>query len=184
MAELSPCPVYIGLGSNLADPIGQVSSALDEIERLPESTLIRASALYRSHPIGPAGQPDYINAVALLQTTLAPEALLDQTQAIEAAHLRRRDGQRWGPRTLDLDLLLYADREVRTQRLQIPHPEIAQRAFVLVPLAEIAPPALMIPGVGMVQTLARQIPKESLQQVMVSPSLRATATIGDNSQYD
>ncbi len=128
---------YVGLGSNLQSPRDQVTQALDELARLPACQLIAASSLYRSAPLGPA-QPDYINAVAALQTELAPLALLRQLQALEQQHGRVRL-ERWGPRTLDLDLLLYDDLEMATEVLTLPHPEMARRNFVLVPLAEIAP---------------------------------------------
>ena len=128
---------YVGLGSNLQSPRDQVTQALDELARLPACQLIAASSLYRSAPLGPA-QPDYINAVVALRTELAPLALLRQLQALEQQHGRVRL-ERWGPRTLDLDLLLYDDLEMATEVLILPHPEMARRNFVLVPLAEIAP---------------------------------------------
>ncbi|KRT55504.1 2-amino-4-hydroxy-6-hydroxymethyldihydropteridine diphosphokinase [endosymbiont of Ridgeia piscesae] len=165
MAEPAPRSVYIALGSNLADPEAQIRCAFDELDRLPGSSLTSHSSLYRSRPLGPPDQPDYINAVILLRTTLSPQALLDQTQAIEAAHQRRWDGERWGPRTLDLDLLLYADRVVQTDRLQIPHPEMTQRAFVLLPLAEVAPAGLVIPGAGSLQALLQHISRDGLQRL-------------------
>lgn len=139
---------YIGLGSNLAGPADRIRSALDALGRIPDSRLLDHSALYRSPPMGPPGQPDYVNAVAALETGLAPEALLDALQGIEAAHDRRRDGERWGPRTLDLDLLLYGDRTVATARLTVPHPGVAERAFVLVPLCELAPGLTLPDGRG------------------------------------
>ncbi|KUJ87259.1 MAG: 2-amino-4-hydroxy-6-hydroxymethyldihydropteridine pyrophosphokinase [Halomonas sp. 54_146] len=129
---------YIGLGSNLASPIDQVRQALSELATLPLSQLVAASSLYASRPVGPQDQPDFINAVAALDTRLSPLALLDQLQALEQQHRRRRQ-RHWGPRTLDLDLLLYADEHIDTPRLRVPHPQMNARAFVLVPLAEIAP---------------------------------------------
>lgn len=144
---------YIGLGSNLDDPQAQVQRALRHLAAQPDLELTGVSRLYRSAPLGPADQPDYINAVAALRTALAPEALLDRLQAIEAAQLRRREGVRWGPRTLDLDILLYGDHCIDTPRLQVPHPGIVLRNFVLLPLADLAP-ALHIPGVGRVQDVA------------------------------
>ena len=132
-----PHLAYIGLGSNLQSPRDQVTSALDELARLPACQLIKASSLYRSAPLGPA-QPDYINAVAALGTELEPLALLRQLQALEQQHGRLRL-ERWGPRTLDLDLLLYDDVEMATEVLTLPHPEMVNRNFVLIPLAEIAP---------------------------------------------
>ncbi|MGP9764495.1 2-amino-4-hydroxy-6-hydroxymethyldihydropteridine diphosphokinase [Halomonas sp. AOP13-D3-9] len=129
---------YIGLGSNLESPIEQIREALNELARLPLSRLVAASSLYASRPVGPQDQPDFINAVAALETQLSPLALLDQLQALEQQHRRRRH-RHWGPRTLDLDLLLYANDTIDTPRLRLPHPQMTARAFVLLPLAEIAP---------------------------------------------
>lgn len=129
---------YIGLGSNLASPLEQVRQALVELTMLPLSRLVAASSLYVSRPVGPQDQPDFINAVAALETRLSPLALLDQLQALEQQHRRQRQ-RHWGPRTLDLDLLLYGDSHISTPRLSVPHPQMTTRAFVLAPLAEIAP---------------------------------------------
>lgn len=142
---------WIGLGSNLDGPRAHVERALRELDRLPLTRRIAASRLYASPPVGPADQPDYINAVAHLETRLSPLALLDQLQALEQRHGRVR-GRRWGPRTLDLDLLLFDDYRVTLPRLTLPHPEMVKRAFVLVPLAELAP-AVVLDG----QPLARRI---------------------------
>jgi 2-amino-4-hydroxy-6-hydroxymethyldihydropteridine diphosphokinase len=144
---------FIGLGSNLDEPQRQVLSALRELGELPDSRLIRRSPLYRSAPLGPPGQADYINAVAMLETALGAVALLNELQAIEQRHGRVR-GTRWGPRTLDLDLLLYGDQRIDSERLQVPHPRICERAFVLVPLHDVAPD-LILPGLG---PLAGRIP--------------------------
>jgi 2-amino-4-hydroxy-6-hydroxymethyldihydropteridine diphosphokinase len=148
----------IGLGSNLDDPVRQVGSALDELAGLPLSRLLRRSSLYRSPPMGPTDQPDYVNAAALIETALEPLELLDVLQAIEAAHGRRRE-LRWGPRTLDLDLLVYGDLRLDHPRLTLPHPGIAGRAFVLVPLAEIAPD-LELPGTGSVAAAAAAVARQ------------------------
>ncbi|WP_417227427.1 2-amino-4-hydroxy-6-hydroxymethyldihydropteridine diphosphokinase [Amphritea sp.] len=129
---------YIGLGSNLEHPVTQVATALLELERLDHCRALVHSSLYRSDPVGPPGQPDYINAVASVETTLSPIELLDALQAIEQQHQRVRI-QHWGPRTLDLDLLLYGDQQISSERLTVPHPFIQARNFVLYPLAEIAP---------------------------------------------
>lgn len=153
----------IGLGSNLDDPIAQVRSALVALSTALETRLISQSSLYRSAPIGPAGQPDYVNAVAMVATTLAPLALLDTLQAIEQAHGRVR-AQHWGPRTLDLDLLLYGNQQINDARLVVPHPEMHKRAFVLVPLSEISPTALL-PGVGRVAALLRQVETSELSRI-------------------
>ncbi|MDY6979672.1 MAG: 2-amino-4-hydroxy-6-hydroxymethyldihydropteridine diphosphokinase [Pseudomonadota bacterium] len=148
---------YIALGSNLDDPLAQVRRALAELARMEGATLRAASSLYRSSPMGPADQPDYINAVAALETGLAPHALLDALQAIEQAHGRQRGAQRWGPRTLDLDVLLYGQETIDDQRLTIPHPGISERAFVLFPLQEIVAPDFMIPGYGSLQELLPRV---------------------------
>ena len=136
--------VYIGLGSNLAEPGEQLKQALLSLAQLPHSDLTLVSAFYGSSPIGgPADQPNYTNACACIETRLSPETLLDQLQAIEQAHGRVRT-VRWGPRTLDLDILLFGEYELTTERLTIPHQRLTERAFVLVPLLEIAP-ALTLP---------------------------------------
>lgn len=153
--------VFVALGSNLDDPVAQVRSAFQDLDAIPASRCVRRSSLYRSVPIGPAGQPDYINAVAALETGLAPEELLDHLQAIERRHGRVRGAERWGPRTLDLDLLLYDDRVMQTERLTIPHPGLHLRAFVLYPLHEIAP-GLRIPQRGSLDELIKQCPMEGL----------------------
>jgi len=140
---------YIALGSNLGHPRQQVKDALADLDLLENSALLAASSLYCSPPMGPADQPDYINAVAQIATTLQPQQLLEALQGIEQAHHRKRK-RHWGERTLDLDLLLYDDLEMLTSQLQIPHPGITQRAFVLLPLLEIAP-QIVIPGKGAAQ---------------------------------
>ncbi|BAN69323.1 2-amino-4-hydroxy-6-hydroxymethyldihydropteridine diphosphokinase [endosymbiont of unidentified scaly snail isolate Monju] len=129
--------VHVGLGSNLEDPRRQIERAFEALAALPETVLAARSSLYRSAPMGPADQPDYLNAVAALDTQLAPLPLLDALQEIERAQRRVR-GRRWGPRTLDLDLLLYGDRQIDLPRLQVPHPGMHQRCFVLLPLLEVA----------------------------------------------
>jgi 2-amino-4-hydroxy-6-hydroxymethyldihydropteridine diphosphokinase len=159
--------VYIGLGSNLENPRAQVETALRELDQLPESRLIAASSLYQSRPIGPP-QPDYINAVAVLDTALAPLALLDQLQALEQRHERVRL-ERWGPRTLDLDLLLYGDRVIDEPRLQVPHPELTKRNFVLYPLAELAP-ELTLPSGTPLAALLTHVPRDGLQPLAPATS--------------
>jgi 2-amino-4-hydroxy-6-hydroxymethyldihydropteridine diphosphokinase len=157
-----PATVYVALGANLEDPELQVRIALDDLARLPETALIAGSTLYRTAPVGPPGQPDYINAVARLSTHLPPRALLEALQAIELAHGRQRDGTRWGPRPLDLDILLYGDERIDEPGLHIPHPEMAGRAFVLVPLADVAPAGLAIPGIGTLGDLLSRCPREGI----------------------
>lgn len=136
--------VYIGLGSNLDHPRQQIKDALAELDIMDQVTLLAASSLYCSPPMGPADQPDYINAVAQIETMLQPLQLLETLQGIEQAHHRLRK-RHWGERTLDLDLLLYDDIEMQTPRLQVPHPGLTHRAFVLLPLLEISP-HIVIPG--------------------------------------
>lgn len=150
---------YVGLGSNLEDPLEQINRAFGELGNLPATQLVARSALYQSRAIGPE-QPDYINAVALLETSLEPLALLDSLQAIEQAHRRVRL-QHWGPRTLDLDLLLYGDETIQHPRLGVPHPYLTQRAFVLYPLADIDP-NLQLPDGQPLQALINQCPFEGL----------------------
>ena len=134
-----PVPVYIGLGSNQGHPVAQLDLACAALGGLPQSRLWLISPYYVSAPVGRRAQSPFVNAVAVLETTLAPMALLRALARIEAAHGRRRGRRRWGPRPLDLDLLLYGARRIRTARLTVPHPRLQQRAFVLRPLCEVAP---------------------------------------------
>lgn len=127
---------YIGLGSNLEHPITQVRQAISELAALPLSQVHGVSSLYASRPVGPQDQPDFINAVVALKTPLSPLALLDQLQGLEQRHRRQRE-RYWGPRTLDLDLLLFDREAIAHPRLSVPHPHMQTRAFVLAPLAEL-----------------------------------------------
>lgn len=145
MAEI---PVYVALGANLEDPVTQVERAMDALARLPETRLTARSGLYLSKPVGYSEQPDFVNAVAGLSTQLTPRALLDALLAIEARQGRDRSFKN-APRTLDLDLLLYNGLIMHEHGLTLPHPRMAERAFVLAPLCEIAPEAV-IPGRGSV----------------------------------
>ena len=142
---------FVGLGSNIGEPRRQLQAAMKELDELPGTRAIAASALYRSAPLGYLEQPEFLNAVVELETRLAPEALLDGLQAIEKRHGRERPFA-GAPRTLDLDLLLYGDATLATPRLSLPHPRMHERAFVLMPLAEIAPRAT-IPGRGTAREL-------------------------------
>lgn len=153
---------YIGLGSNLEDPLAQVKRAFDELAEIPQTSLLARSSIYSSHAVGPE-QPDYINAVALLDTQLAPLALLDALQAIEQAHQRVRI-QHWGPRTLDLDLLLYGDQIIDEERLTVPHPYLTQRSFVLYPLADITPNLRLPDGTPLADLLSR-CPADGLRRL-------------------
>lgn len=145
---------YIGLGSNLDDPAGQLCQAVTALARLPGTRLAACSRFYRSAPLGPQDQPDYVNAVAALDTELAPDVLLDALQVIETAQGRVRL-RRWGPRTLDLDILLYGDSVLATPRLSVPHPGLAERGFVLYPLAELAPDLMLPDGRALAELLAK-----------------------------
>ena len=151
----APVRVFIGLGSNLGEPRRQLERALYALAALEHTRLVAQSSFYHSAPMGPVDQPDYLNAVAELETLLPPEALLDQLQSIEAAQGRARS-RHWGPRTLDLDLLLYGDEIISTDRLRVPHRGLPQRAFVLYPLAELAP-GLDVPGAGRIEELAARV---------------------------
>lgn len=129
---------FIGLGSNLDNPVQHVQKAMNELAELQSCRVIKCSSLYRSDPVGPQDQPDFINAVAEIETSLEAHLLLDQLQSLEQKHQRVRE-RHWGPRTLDLDLLLYGTEIISTERLNVPHPFMHERSFVLYPLAEISP---------------------------------------------
>ncbi len=130
---------YIALGSNLADPLSQVRAALQALDDIPQSRRIATSSFYRTPPYGPPDQPDYLNAAIALETELSAEQLLDHTQRIELEQGRERKDERWGPRTLDLDIMLFGRQEIATPRLTVPHYDMHNRAFMLMPLREIAP---------------------------------------------
>lgn len=153
MTETPPVPAFIGVGSNLSGPREQVERAIRALGELPASRLGARSSQYRSSPLAGMRQPDYINAVARLDTALTPRELLAALQAIESQLGRLRDAERWGPRVIDLDLLVYGDRRIDEDRLTVPHPGIASRNFVLLPLMEIAAD-LVIPGLGPLASLS------------------------------
>jgi len=155
-ASLSPaCSLaYIGLGSNLNDPEAQVRSMIAAFSHRQSLKLIKASAMYRNPPMGPANQPDFINAVAVVKTKLSPRELLDELLRMECERGRTREsGNHWGPRAIDLDILLYDDRQIDQPDLKIPHPGISERNFVLFPLLEVEPD-LWIPGLGWIKEIA------------------------------
>ena len=137
--------VYIGLGSNLNNPIKQLSSALKYLSTLPFIHNMAVSSFYSSKPVGPQDQPDFVNAVVFFNTELAPIKLLDKLQEIEQSHHRTRK-EHWGPRTLDLDILLYNDESINISRLTIPHPFMLERGFVIQPLNDLAPDRLLANG--------------------------------------
>ncbi len=156
----SPVTAFIALGSNLGDPAQQIRSALRALAALPETRLVRQSSFYRNPPEGGLAQPEFVNAAAQIETRADPRELLDRLLEIERAHGRARDFPN-APRTLDLDVVLYGDRVVREPGLTIPHPRMLERAFVLVPLAEIAPDAA-VPGRGRVADLAARLDASAL----------------------
>lgn len=157
--------VYIGLGSNLAEPRQQLRGAIDALARIPDSQVTAISSLYLSDPLGPSDQPRYNNAVAALDTSLSPLALLDALQAIELAQGRERKAERWGPRTLDLDILLFGDRQISEPRLTVPHYHMHARAFVLYPLAEIAPAELKLADGRTLAELIAACPYVGLERI-------------------
>lgn len=163
VAEADAARVFVGLGSNLDDPARQLRCACRALARLPDTALVAVSPLYRNPAIGPAGQPDFLNAVAQLQTRLPPLSLLDALQAIELSQGRRRE-QHWGARTLDLDILLYGQEALTLPRLCVPHPHIAQRRFVLQPLHDIAP-GLQPPGLAPLPVLLAHCPEHGLERI-------------------
>jgi len=149
-------PAYVALGSNLADPAAQVAAALGRLRGIPGTRLIARSRLWASRPLGPQDQPDFVNAVAGLLTQLGARELLGELQALERAMGRTSPVVRWGPRSIDLDLLAMGSDELFEPALRLPHPGVHERDFVLYPLAELAP-ELWIPGRGRVEALARRV---------------------------
>ena len=139
--------VFIALGSNLNNPIYHLEKGIRQINHLPSTSILRRSSLYKSKPIGPKNQPNYINAVIKIKTKYEPIELLDELQKIENMHHRKRI-KKWGPRTLDLDILLYNEVEINNDRLTIPHPEMVNRDFVLLPLFELTNYNFSIPKYG------------------------------------
>ena len=148
--------VYVGLGSNLNNPPDQLRLALKALSILPLTRRQKVSRFYRTQPLGRAWQPEYLNAVVQLSTRLQPLDLLDRLQAIELRQGRIRSGQRWGPRTLDLDILLFGNRQMALPRLQIPHYDLVRRDFVVLPMLEIAPLGMQIPGLGRLSELGQR----------------------------
>ncbi len=153
--------VYIGLGSNMESPRQHITTAIKALGEIQSTHTNKVSSLYKSKPVGPQDQNDYINAVAELETSLTPLDLLDKLQAIENEHGRVRN-ERWGPRTLDLDILMFGDEVINNERLTIPHPEMTNRSFVLMPLAEINADCL-IPGKGLLSSLLISIGQDGLE---------------------
>lgn len=156
--------VYVGLGSNLAEPLQQLRSALAALGELPQTALVAHSSIYASDPLGPPDQPRYVNAVAALDTELQPWELLDALQRIEQEQGRVRKAERWGPRTLDLDILLFGDRLIDDERLCVPHYHMHARPFVLYPLAELAA-ELQLPDGRSLTTLLAACPFTGLERL-------------------
>lgn len=159
-------PAYIGIGSNLGDSLSRVRGAFESLAGLPGCRLVARSRLYRTRPFGPVEQGDFINAVAGMLTTVSAATLLAGIRDIEAAAGRIRT-ERWGPRTLDLDLLVFGNQRVATPELDVPHPGIAERGFVLAPLVDVAP-MLHVPGLGRTADLLRALPEDGIAEVIAA----------------
>jgi len=154
---------FIGLGSNLKEPAAQLARAVAELAALPKTTLVSQSPFYASRPVGPQDQPDYINGAVWLSTGLDPHTLLNQLQAIEQAHGRERL-RRWGPRTLDLDMLVFGNCVLDDDRLTVPHRELANRDFALQPLLDLKPD-LRLPDGNTIANLRAQCPDNRLRKL-------------------
>ena len=163
--------VYIGLGSNLAEPVQQLDAALAALAKLPNTHLLATSAYYSSATLGPSDQPRYTNAVAELETNLAPHDLLDHLQAIELSQGRQRKAERWGPRTLDLDIILFGLRLLDDERLHVPHYHMHARPFVLLPLAELCPADFQLADGRLLADLLKQCPVDPTLQRLHTPQL-------------
>jgi 2-amino-4-hydroxy-6-hydroxymethyldihydropteridine diphosphokinase len=157
-------PAYVGIGSNLGDPASRVRAAFEALQALPQTLLIARSRLYRTRPVGPVEQGDFINAVAGLLTQLTAPEVFEAIRGIEQSAGRVR-AERWGPRTLDLDLLVFGTERIESAELTVPHPGIATRGFVLAPLHDIAP-TLAVPGVGRVEVLLRGLADPGIVEVL------------------
>ncbi|MTD40981.1 2-amino-4-hydroxy-6-hydroxymethyldihydropteridine diphosphokinase [Erwinia sp. CPCC 100877] len=145
---------YIAIGSNLASPLAQARAAVEALDGIPRTRRVALSSFYRTPPLGPQDQPDYLNAAVALETALDPEALLDHTQRIELEQGRTRKAERWGPRTLDLDIMLFGGQTIATPRLMVPHYDMKNRMFMLWPLFEIAPDLVFPDGESLRDRLA------------------------------
>lgn len=162
--------VYVGIGSNIGDSITIASEAIKQLNGMAQCQLIEQSSLYLSEPVSDIPQDDYINAVALIETTLEPLALLLELQAIEQAFNRQRDPKlHWAPRTLDLDIIVFGQRVINDEHLTVPHPEMANRLFVLLPMLEISAKPF-IPGLGSLQHLIDNAPLIKLHKINTTPN--------------
>ncbi|MGH8299107.1 MAG: 2-amino-4-hydroxy-6-hydroxymethyldihydropteridine diphosphokinase [Steroidobacteraceae bacterium] len=157
-------PAYIGIGSNLQDPRSQVLRACEGLRTLASTRALRVSPLYRSKPLGPVPQPDFINAVAAVLTQLDSRALLGELLALERTLGRPAQREHWGPRIIDLDLLVYGRERRKEPGLSLPHPGIVERNFVLYPLADLAPD-LDVPGLGLVAELRGRLTSKGLERL-------------------
>jgi len=168
-------PAYIGIGSNLADPRMQVLGAMERIASVSNARLVLRSGLYGSRPMGPADQPDFVNAAVGILTRLEPPELLRELQALERAAGRPASRERWGPRILDLDLLVYDSLQSEDPGLRLPHAGVVERNFVLYPLAEIAP-ELEVPGIGRVIDLKRRVSPEGIWPLPLAAAASTSTT--------
>jgi len=169
-AAMLPTLCYLGLGANLHQPLQQLQQAVVALAALEHCQLQSVSSLYGSKPMGPQDQPDYVNAVVALLTTLTTEQLLDQLQTIELEQGRQRKDERWGPRTLDLDILLFGNHTINTARLTVPHYGMKVREFVLYPLAELAPELHLPDGTSLAQLLMA-VPQNGLVVLAPPPAI-------------
>lgn len=156
--------VFIGLGSNLDEPLSQIKEAIEQLKQIQSVDFISVSSFYSSAPMGPQDQPDYINAVAEVSTSLGAEQLLDELQEIENKQGRVRL-QRWGARTLDLDILLYGEEVINTERLTVPHSGISERNFVLYPLSDLVDPDFKLPMLGEISELLKACPMTGIKRL-------------------
>jgi len=159
--------VYIGIGSNLENPVAQVLEAVEELEMIPDTILAERSTLYSGKPMGPEDQPDYVNAVVAMDTLLSADELHKALISIEDLQGRTRGGDKWGPRIIDLDLLLYGNSTIDTPTLTVPHPGMHERDFVIIPLEEVAG-NLKIPGQGHLYSLINKCKSHSLKKLITA----------------
>ena len=159
--------VYIGIGSNLDNPVAQVLEAVEELEMIPDTILAERSTLYSARPMGPEDQPDYVNAVVAMDTLLSADELHKALIKIEDLQGRVREGEKWGPRIIDLDLLLYGNNTIDTATLTVPHPGMHERDFVIIPLEEVAG-NLKIPGRGNLYSLINKCKSHSLKKLITA----------------
>lgn len=162
---MSKTLAYVGIGSNLGDPVSNVQNAITHLDKIPHSQLAGHSSFYQTEPVSDIPQDDYINAVAGIETDLPAEKLLQELQNIEVVFLRKRDPSlRWAPRTLDLDIILFGNQVINNDRLTVPHPEMTERLFVLQPLLELAGD-IDIPGMGNLKHLAASAPNIEINKI-------------------